>query len=223
MASIPTDSRLLDVAVDHFGRHGLDGASTRAIARDAGTPMSSITYHFGGKEGLYLATADHIAAQMRHQIAPTIERAAALCGAEGSIADARAAIHAMLGGMVMVMLHDQTEAMARFIVREQADPTAAFDRIYDGVMGSMLDRLGGLVQRVSANRLDRHSARVRAISLVGQVLVFRVARATVMAGMGWTRIGAAETTIIVRTIAANLDAILDVIEAESRRMTGDHA
>eukprot|EP01042_Synura_sphagnicola_P016414 gene16414-20777_t len=150
--------------------------------------MSSITYHFGGKEGLYLATADHIAAQMRHQIAPTIERAAALCGAEGSIADARAAIHAMLGGMVMVMLHDQTEAMARFIVREQADPTAAFDRIYDGVMGSMLDRLGGLVQRVSANRLDRHSARVRAISLVGQVLVFRVARATVMTGMGWSQI-----------------------------------
>ena len=55
---------LLDCAVDHFGRFGFEGAATRAIAADCGTAMSSITYHFGGKEGLHLAAADHIAAQM---------------------------------------------------------------------------------------------------------------------------------------------------------------
>jgi len=208
-----TDSRLLDVAVDHFGRLGLEGASTRAIARDADTLMSSITYHFGGKQGLYLAAADHISAQLHGHIAPMLAQAAAICGEAGDVAQARAAIHTLMRGMTLVMLADETAAMARFIVREQADPTEAFDRIYNRIMGTMLDRLSGLLIRVSGQRLARAEARVRAITLMGQVLVFRVARATVMTGMGWTAIGEAEAAAIVRTIAAQLDAILDQVQA----------
>ncbi|WP_295529532.1 CerR family C-terminal domain-containing protein [Novosphingobium sp. Chol11] len=213
MSPPSADSRLLDVAIDHFGRLGLEGASTRAIARDADTLMSSITYHFGGKEGLYLAAADHIAAHMHTQIAPTLERAAQLCGDDGDIAAARAAIHAMIGGMTMVMLHDDTAAMSRFIVREQADPTEAFTRLYSGVMGQMLDRLSALVARVAGGRMSDADARVLTMTLLGQVLVFRVARATVMTGMGWNAIGPAETATIIRTITTNLDAILDQLQA----------
>jgi len=213
MVSPSTDSRLLDVAVDHFGRLGLEGASTRAIARDADTLMSSITYHFGGKQGLYLAAADHISAQLHGHIAPMLAQAAAICGEAGDVAQARAAIHTLMRGMTLVMLADETAAMARFIVREQADPTEAFDRIYNRIMGTMLDRLSGLLIRVSGQRLARAEARVRAITLMGQVLVFRVARATVMTGMGWTAIGEAEAAAIVRTIAAQLDAILDQVQA----------
>lgn len=213
MSPSTTDSRLLDVAVDHFGRLGLEGSSTRAIARDADTLMSSITYHFGGKEGLYLAAADHIAANMHAKIGPMLDRAALLCGDDGDVAAARAAIHALIGGMAMVMLHDETAAMSRFIVREQADPTEAFARIYGGVMGQMLDRLCALVARVANGRLTDAEARVRAMTLVGQVLVFRVARATVMTGMNWAAIGPDEASLILRTIAANLDAILDQLQA----------
>ena len=149
MTPSSTDSRLLDVAVDHFGRLGLEGASTRAIARDADTLMSSITYHFGGKEGLYLAAADHISAHLHGHIAPMLTEAAALCGEAGGVAQARAAIHTLIRGMTLVMLNDETEAMTRFIVREQADPTEAFDRIYNRIMGTMLDRLSSLLIQVS--------------------------------------------------------------------------
>ena len=67
----------------------------------------------------------------------------------------------------------------------------------------------GLIEQLGAGRIDRVESRLRAITLVGQVLVFRVARATVMAGMGWDRIGPDETRAIARTIAAHCDAILD--------------
>src|SRR5260370_3068388 len=66
------DQRLLDAAIDHFGRKGIEGASTRAIATAAGTTMSSITYHYGGKEGLYLAAARHIADRMGERMAPAL-------------------------------------------------------------------------------------------------------------------------------------------------------
>jgi AcrR family transcriptional regulator len=209
----PTNARLLDVAVDHFGRLGLDGASTRAIARDSDTRMSSITYHFGGKDGLYLAAADHIADFMHSRIAPMLDHAATLCEEDGNICAAREAIHAMVAGIALVMLHEETAAMSRFIVREQGEPTEAFTRIYRGVMGRMLDRLSALLLRVADGRLLEAEARVRAITIVGQVLVFRVARATVMTGMGWTRIAEDESAHITRAIAANLDAILDEFQA----------
>src|SRR3954451_19636570 len=69
------DDRLLDTAIDHFGRMGIEGASTRAIAAAAGTTMSSITYHYGGKQGLYLAAARHIADQMGERMAPALAAA----------------------------------------------------------------------------------------------------------------------------------------------------
>jgi hypothetical protein len=45
------------------------------------------------------------------------------------------------------------------------------------------------------------------------VLVFRIARATVMTGMGWAKIGSDEADAITQAIAANLDAIFDHLQA----------
>jgi AcrR family transcriptional regulator len=70
------DDRLLDTAIDQFGRKGLEGASTRAIATAADTAMSSITYHYGGKEGLYLAAARRIAGQIARRFEAAMADAA---------------------------------------------------------------------------------------------------------------------------------------------------
>src|SRR5215218_8822062 len=66
---------LLDIAIDQFGRLGFEGASTRHIAAASGTAMSSITYHFGGKEGLYLAAADQIAGRVAEIQRPVLDAA----------------------------------------------------------------------------------------------------------------------------------------------------
>jgi AcrR family transcriptional regulator len=212
MAPPSTDSRLLEVAIDHFGRLGLEGASTRAIARDADTLMSSITYHFGGKEGLYLAAADHIAATMHGMMAPALAHAEQLCGDAGSVADARAAIRVMLLAMTEVMLRDKTASMARFVGREQAEPTEAFTRLYNGMMSDMHGRLTDLLIRVSGNRLPRDAALIMGITLIGQALVFRLGRATLMTSMGWDDIGEDNASLIARIVGGNIDAILDQLE-----------
>lgn len=208
-SSNATHSRLLDVAIDHFGRFGIDGASTRAIAKDAETPMSSITYHFGGKEGLYLATASHIAERMGLLLAPAIAKAAATCQPGCTPEQAREALHAVYGHAAAVLVSAETAPLARFIVREQANPTEAFNRIYDGLMAPMLGRLAFLLGVASAGALDEQEARIRAITLMGQVLVFRVARAAALRAGGWEDIGARELKIIREVLADHLDAILD--------------
>lgn len=52
---VPPDSRsrILAAATPLFARHGLNGVSVRELASAAGVNLSMISYHFGGKEGLY--------------------------------------------------------------------------------------------------------------------------------------------------------------------------
>ena len=61
------DSRfqLLTVATPLFARKGLHGVSVRELARSAGVNLAMISYHFGGKEGLYAAVVEEQFARLR--------------------------------------------------------------------------------------------------------------------------------------------------------------
>ncbi len=216
MADKSTHTRLLDVAIDHFGRYGLDGASTRAIAKNADTPMSSITYHFGGKEGLYLATAERIVERMGEKLAPVIAEAERVCRPTCTRAEAREALHFIFAHIAAALVSPDTAPLARFIVREQADPTDAFTRIYDGLMAPMLGRFCRLLTIIAGGKLEETEARLRAVTLFGQVLVFRVARETALRAAGWKSIGAGELQSIQSIVADHLDAVLERL-AKGRR------
>jgi AcrR family transcriptional regulator len=62
--------RLLQTAVDSFARFGFEGSSLRAIAQEAGVAFQLITYYFGSKEDLWLATVDHLYGE-REKLGPT--------------------------------------------------------------------------------------------------------------------------------------------------------
>jgi AcrR family transcriptional regulator len=203
--------RLLEVAVHEFGQKGLEGASTRGIAAGAGTAMSAITYHFGSKEGLYLAAADYIAAQMSDLVkesgAPLVE------GVPGDPTAARAALHAMLAALLTKMSTKRSEAWSLFIVREQIRPTEAFDRIFGGPMGRMMHRMADLVA-VATGVTDMTVARVTMLTLFGQVLVTRAAQAACSRVLERDLADPELIAQFVRRIAANTDAILDRLIAE---------
>ena len=55
MITTDTRSQLLAAATPLFARKGLHGVSVRELARSAGANLAMISYHFGGKDGLYAA------------------------------------------------------------------------------------------------------------------------------------------------------------------------
>src|SRR5690606_15865778 len=59
-----TRARLIEAALDSFGRLGFEGASTREIAKAAKANLAAIAYHFGSKEALHVAVAEHIIARI---------------------------------------------------------------------------------------------------------------------------------------------------------------
>ena len=201
--------RLLDVAVREFSLKGLEGASTREIAAAAGTVMSSITYHYGGKEGLYLATADYIAEQMGRGMVDghTAD------GAEPSVAEARRLLHELFGRFIIKLMDAHSAAWSLFIVREQTNPTEAFDRIWSGMMGRMMERVVDLVC-IAAGRCDARTARLTAITLLGQVIVLRAARASCLKLLQADDFEPDDIAALKARVAANIDAILDTLTAE---------
>ena len=202
--------RLLEIAVEQFGQRGLEGASTREIAAAAGTAMSSITYHYGSKEGLYRAAADYVAAQLGD---PLDGAAFPAVIASGDPAAARAGVHAIVARFLASIRDHNADAWTLFIMREQMNPTEAFERIYAGAMGQHSQSLVELLC-VATGIGDRYAARLAAISLIGQALVVKAARATCRKLLECETLSHAIIDDYAARVAANIDAILDRMIAE---------
>lgn len=196
---------LIEAAIRQFGERGFDGASTRAIAAEAGTVMSSITYRYGGKEGLYLACADYIALQLVTHLKPTLE-----CIASREPLDASGAIEAvaaLVETISRMMLTPESEDWAQFVIREQHRPGPAFEHLYSGVIRQMADAVVRLV-RIARPSLNDSEARATGITLYGQALVLRAAHAAVLRTMRAERLSGAQQELLIQTIRANVHAIL---------------
>ena len=177
-------------AMDVLGRLGFEGASTRQIAKEADANLAAIVYHFGSKEALHIAVAEHIVARVRERIGPGIA-AAATPEATGTREGARKALANLLSNLVDVLLGDaDAERWARFIIREQMQPTAAFEIIF-GFMGPS-HGIGTRLVAIALGREEDEEVRLRCFTILGQVIVFRVAQTLVLRRMGWSGIGEAE-------------------------------
>lgn len=189
-----------------FAEYGFEGTSTRAIANAAGAAMSSITYQFGGKEGLYLAAADHIGEQISTIQLPGIT-ALRKAVDDGTLPPTDAII-TMLGGMADMMLDERSESWAAFIIREQQKPGEAFDRLFACFMQPMSE---AMVELVGMVRTDLSGRKLRAVAtgLIGQVIALRAARAAMMRILDITTMGDEERATIREAIQANARATLE--------------
>lgn len=198
MASQPdTRERLLRAAVDVFGRHGYADTSTRMLASAAEVNLQAIPYHFGGKEGLYSATATYIAEFILERIRPWREIARARLG-QGQISatEAKAILVEMMARVAGVLLDERTAPIARFVVREQMDPTSAFDHLYSTVMEPQLEIARKLVGLALGADPRSQRVKLRTLSLISSVVFFRIGQATALRQMGWKEIGPRELTAL---------------------------
>ena len=184
--------RLLNAAVDVFGRLGFEAATTRAIAAAAGTNVQAISYYFNGKEGLYEAAAEYLGRRigtehtrtLRTRIAHRLDDVRQQNETIGKD-EATALLEQLASALLSIFLNKESEPWARFIIREQMEPTLAFRHLYEQLMKPVLD----LTARLVALLLDEPDpssryVRLRALSFVGSLLVFRFGHATLLDHVG---------------------------------------
>jgi AcrR family transcriptional regulator len=202
-----TRARLIAAALDVFGHRGFEGATTRLIAREAGANLAAIIYHFGSKQALYRAVAAHV-----------VESIDARMGGQRALADrmiegaspqvAREMLIRFIETFVDVVVGTtEAERWVRLIIREQLDPTPAFDIVYR-FAGPAHATISRLVATALGADPDDQDTKLRAFALFGQALIFRVAQTLVLRRLGRKTLGPDQRSEIKRILAANIRAIL---------------
>lgn len=180
-------TRLLQSGLRVFGEHGFHGVSTRELAQAAGVNVAQIAYYFGGKEGYYLAVARHLVDRYATPLGALADQARQ--GLEASPADRtsdRTWLERLLGAAARALLaHSDAQHVVAFVQREQLQPTAAFDVLYDGLIRPLHEAFSLLASRFAGSAADDPATILRAHALLGQVLAFATARATLMRRLGW--------------------------------------
>ena len=204
-----TRDTLLTASMDIFGRAGYDAASNRAIADAAGVNQALIGYHFGSKRGLYLAVFEHIAQQMQLELLPlidTTQKQFATIGVNDVDRRARcvSGIETLLFAMLDILTSPESKTWARLIMREQQDPSDAFEILYEGFMKRMIGTLSQLAGMAEGMDRNNEASRLRGIFLASQVIVFAMAPAMVGRHMSWAEGAPAN----LGTIKAQLHRIL---------------
>src|SRR3981081_2332101 len=71
----PEESRaaILQAAVAEFAEHGIAGARTDAIAREAHVNKALLYYYFKDKDALYQAVLHHVFSGLRARVMPVLE------------------------------------------------------------------------------------------------------------------------------------------------------
>jgi AcrR family transcriptional regulator len=215
-----TREALIKAAIETFGRDGFDAAGTRAISEAAGVNLALIGYHFGGKPGLYLAALKFIADSVVERIGPLVAaietELAGDAGAGGAAAAQRALalLNELTDALVGMLTSRDSQAWARLILREQQDPSEGFELLYEGFMRRLLGVTARLVGRARPGDASPEDCKLTALTILGQALVFRAARAAVMREMGWAQLSPNEIEAIQAELRRNVAAML---EAENPR------
>ena len=176
-----TQERLLEAAVDIFGRHGFEAATTRLIAREAGVNIAAIPYYYKGKEGLYLAAVSYIVAKVETQVAAVLEEIRNLSfTGKASRKEALALLEKLLGKIINFMVGSpQATRVARIILREQLYPSSAYEIIFNGFLSPVLTSIATLIMATTGETSSR-TAKLRAMAVLGQIIIFRIGRETIV-------------------------------------------
>mgnify|MGYP000389178709 CR=1 FL=1 len=207
-----TREALIQAGVELFGDYGVQGTTSRMLASASQTNIAAINYHFGSKEGLYLAVAGWIAERMEERLRGARESALKILqegppNAETAIRIVSNVIDHVAGLMVD---SDEVRTWARIIVREQTKPTLAFDILYRERMEKSQKNLARLIGFAVGIDPTSAEAKIRAHALMGQLLVFAISRESLLRALDTPKLTSAHRHLIRRILKRHVEACLAV-------------
>jgi len=201
-----TRDRLVKAGLRLFGHHGVNGVSTRELAQEAGVNLAAIPYHFGSKEGVYLAVAQRVVDTVKQEILPVIDRVNA--GIDQSPQDRDAMVKSMVRMMTSTMRtllrNPDRLSVSLFIAREQMQPSDAFQILYEGFIKPVTATYSRLVAILRGLPAADPRVGIEVQMLVGQVLIFSIGREALLRRMHWKDIAEQE----IRQIEAIVDDVV---------------
>jgi len=205
-----TRQRLMDAGLRLFGLHGVGATSTRALALEAGVNLSAIPYHFGGKEGLYRAVLEHTIGVKLAEVGPGLDRVLAACAnPSAGRGELLAAMRTLVRTMVTVMLGSpESRSFSQIMMQEQIAPTGAFNIFHDGFFAKVHGVWTQLLGRLLGLPPESLELRLRALAVMGQMVIFRVGMSGILRVVGGEKLSDAHLECITRLCIQQVEAIV---------------
>ncbi|REJ95283.1 MAG: DUF1956 domain-containing protein [Planctomycetota bacterium] len=163
-----TRTRILEAAGPIFARKGIEGATIREICHAAAVNVAAVNYHFGDKESLYLE-AVRLAHRSRTRHAPP-ESLIAAATAEERLASF---IRMSLRRMLTTPEHDWQTGL---LLREMLEPTNACRTVVEEFIRPNHEMLLSILTDLVPPETPAHRLEKIALSIIGQCMLYRVAR-----------------------------------------------
>jgi len=206
-----TRQRIIDAAIQRFGEHGFDRASTRDIATAAGVNAPALQYYFENKEGLYKACAEYLTNDLKIRYAPAMRKASADlkkgAGAE-SLIDTYLGFQSLTLDMVLTPAH---ASRSRFIGRELAGeaPNIASTLLQRQMKQPINKLLLALLARIMGTSPNDSITRIRLLTLKGQVLAFYYPPGACLEMLKWKEIDDAKAALIKSAVLEQTRILLE--------------
>ena len=215
-----TRLQLIETGIKVFGKYGYHAATTRMLAQTARVTLSAIPYHFGGKEGLYLAVLQTVNSKLAERIANEQKKIVQVIqDPDATREEMFDALDAMMKAWRWTIVAPRSDdALRSIMLHEHIKPSPVFDQLYaheDTGMGVIHEQIGMLVARLTnANPTDTDVI-LRAHSIIGQMLAFDIDRDVLLRRAGWKEVTAEHANEIIDVLIANIHYILNAKFAEN--------
>jgi AcrR family transcriptional regulator len=212
-----TRRRIIGAAIELFGEHGFEGASTRDIAARAGVNAPALQYYFENKEGVYRACVEALAADAWASFGPVLAHADEVLRGDG---DTETLIDAFLRIQETIADHMLVKAAMPgwrlFFAREQAgyEPESATQILTCRIRQPLNDASAALVARITGRAADDPVTLIRMLSLHGQFMIFHVAHRATLTLLGWATIDAEKAEQLKATIRGQTRTLLETWSRE---------
>lgn len=203
--------RLLAAAAKMFAARGYDGVSVRELATAARVNVAAVSYHFGGKRGLYLAALEDLMEEMAPVGRPVIDRvdAAFADGAPDRRDLARLASFVVRHFVTSMLSGELPPWVVQTVLREFQQPTADYRPMFDERVLPLHQAVARMVAACIEVEPQSAAAILASHAFMGQTMVYAAARTVVLEELNWPDFG-----------GERLEAVVEAAEAAALRSLG---
>ena len=164
-----TEKRLLEAAGEVFAEYGYRAATIRQICEKAGANIAAVNYHFGDKDGLYMAVLRFVHKTYVEKYPP--DRGL----------DSRATVEQRLRAYIRSLLYrifaeGRPGWHMKLMAREMMEPTGALDTLVKEAARPLHQELASIIREFFGSGASEEAVRLSTLSVLSQGVYYHSAR-----------------------------------------------
>ena len=167
--SLETEKRLLEAAGEIFAEYGYRAATVRQICEKAGANLAAVNYHFGDKEGLYMAVLRSVPSAEAEKYPSDLGLAVKATAEQKLCAYIRSLLQ-------RVFDEGRPGWYTKIVAREITEPTRAFDALVQEAARPLHIDMASIVRELLGSAATPESVRLCTLSIISQCVYYHHAR-----------------------------------------------